>query len=76
MTLLPWDIRVAFTIINFNDIEVMSAASLVLKQLAPSMCAMILCTCRGHPGDKTYTRHNDRYAFLKKASVIVGKLQR
>lgn len=68
MTLLPWEIRV-----TFNDIEVISAASLVLKQLAPSMCATILRTGRGHPGgDKTYTKHNDCYAFLEKASVTVG----
>lgn len=76
MTLLPWDIRVTFTINTFNDIEVMSAASLVLKQLASSMCAMTLRTGRGHPRDKTYTKHNDRYAFLEKPSVIVGILQR
>lgn len=76
MTLFPWDIRVTFTIITFNYIEVMSAASLVLKQLAPSMCVMILHTGRGHPGDKPYTKHNDRYAFLEKPSVTVGILQR
>lgn len=76
MTLLPWEIRVTFNIITYNDIEVISTASLVLKQLAPSMCAMILSTGRGHPGDKTYTKHNDRYAFLEKPSVTVGILQR